>query len=178
MYDNICTNLSHGFTSYNSIVKLYRNTITYTRPDIDLYGNNADYGFFNINYKSFIYINNCTISNLRGKKASALYVQGDSNATVNGSTIFQNTASTKGRIMGFASANVVSFDDVTLTGNPQINMVVDSVTLYLNRTTITGSSSLLVKATNSYVYVNSSTLSDSSNTDILGGGIYCSCYVF
>ena len=74
MTDNKCTNLSHGLTSYNSIINIDRVIITNTNPNKDFYGNTADYGFFNINYKSTFYLNNSTISNLRGKKASGLYV--------------------------------------------------------------------------------------------------------
>jgi hypothetical protein len=69
--DNVCNDVSHGLTAYNSVVRIDRTLITYTKPDITLANTNCDYGFFNVNFKSKIYINNSTLSNLRGKIAAA-----------------------------------------------------------------------------------------------------------
>lgn len=71
--DNVCNDVAHGITAYQSVIRIDNTLINYQRPDITLANTNCDNGFFNINYKSTLYVNNSTVSNCRGKIAAALF---------------------------------------------------------------------------------------------------------
>lgn len=116
--DNTAQTVNNGITIISSTLNASRILVNFTNPAYlaeRIY--NVDTGFFNMNYRSSLQVNNSIFANCRGAIAGFLYATGSSSVFLQTGTLIMNTYSVSGPTVYASLGGNIIIDGVTMVGS-------------------------------------------------------------